>query len=115
MITEVALITISCVLSVQMGLADRLLKIVRIKVSPCHKCLTFWLCMAWMLWKREPIVLSVATSFICSYCALWLAILYDALAILYNFFYEQITETHGTSENAQSDSDAPADDEVPKM
>lgn len=116
MITEVALITVSCVLFVQMGLADAILKAVRIKFSPCQKCLSFWTCFAWMLWSRHTVVLSVATSFIASYLALWLTLLYDALATLYNYFYEKLTKTDGASEVASSDRDAQADDdEVPQM
>jgi hypothetical protein len=41
---------------------------------------------------------SVATSFIASYCALWLSLLYDYIALLYNYLYEQINKETDASE-----------------
>lgn len=103
MITEVALITISCVLFIQMGLAEAIQEFLRIKVRivSCPKCLCFWICLMWNALHEYGLVLSVATSFIASYCALWLSLLYDALALLYNHFYEQITQNPDTSEDAE--------------
>lgn len=121
MITEVALITVSCVLFVQMGLADAIKEAVhiRLRIVSCPKCLAFWVCLAWTLAHEYGLVLSVATSFLCSYCALWIALLYDSLAKIYNYLYEQITTTQDTSEDAEG-ADCPADtetlgDEVSKM
>lgn len=104
MITEVALITISCVLFVQMGLGSAIEGFLRIRsiVLSCPKCLTMWTCLLYLLFAQKcGLVLSVATSFIASYCALWLALLYDAFAILYNYLYEQITKNQDTSEDAE--------------
>lgn len=113
MITEVALITISCVLFVQMGLADAIQEVVhiRLRIVSCQKCLTWWVCLGFMLWHKYGLVLSVATSFLCSYCALWIALLYDSLAKIYNYLYEQITTTQDTSEDAEGP-DCPSDAEA---
>lgn len=121
MITEAALITVSCVLFIQMGLSDAISDFLqlRIKIASCPKCCTFWCCLIWLLTHKYGLVQSVAASFIASYCALWLSLLYDGLAILYNYFYEQITETQDTSEaseRARSSADLPAGgNEVSKM
>lgn len=121
MITEVALITVSCVLFIQMGLSNAIQEVLHINlpIVSCPKCLTWWTCFLFLVGYRYDLVLSVATSFIASYCALWLTMLYDALALLYNYIYEQITKTQGTSEaseRASSPADSEADsDEVPQM
>lgn len=119
MLTEAALITISCVLFIQMGLADAIPKAlhIRLKIVPCPKCLTFWVCLGWMVWHKYGLIQSVAASFLSSYCALWLALLYDALALLYNYMYEQITQTNDTPAATQVTGSEPGPeppaDEVP--
>ena len=121
MIGEVALVTLSAVLFVQMGLSDAIQKVIhfRLRIASCPKCLAFWSTLAYCLLTKNGVVVSVATSFICSYVALWLALLYDALALLYNYAYESISETNGTPEDAEADkgepSEASAADEVPQM
>ena len=122
MLTEVALITVSCVLFVQMGLGSAIEGFLHIRsmVLSCPKCLTMWACLLYLLIARDyGAVLSVAASFVASYCALWLALLYDAVAIIYNYLYEQISQTQSTSSDAERP-ESPADtqagsDEVYKM
>lgn len=103
MIIEAALITVSCVLFVQMGLADAFQEAMRIRsrIVSCQKCLSFWVCLAWTIIHGYGLVVSVAVSFIASYCALWLSLLYDCLALIYNQLYEQITQTNDTSTDAE--------------
>ena len=110
MITEAALITISCVLFIQMGLADAIQEVLHIKlrIVSCQKCCTFWVCLLWTVWHGYGLIESVAASFIASYCALWLTLFYDSLALLYNYFYEQITQNPDTSEDAERP-ESPAD------
>ena len=92
--TEVALITVSCVLFVQMGLSGAIQEALHIslRIASCPKCLSWWICLAYLLAHDYGIIVSVAASFVCSYCALWLALVYDALAILYNYAYKTITQ-----------------------
>lgn len=99
---EAALIMVSCVLFVQMGLSGAIQEVLHIKsrVASCPKCLTWWICLAYLAVHGYGIVLSVAASFILSYCALWLALAYDALATIYNHAYETITR--GTSEDSEA-------------
>lgn len=103
MIREVALITVSCVLFVQMGLSDAISGVfhVRFRVLSCPRCIVFWSSLIWTLATKNNFVVSVAASFIASYCALWLTLAYDAVAILYNDIYEQITKTNDTSSDAE--------------
>ena len=121
MVKEVALITISAVLFVQMGLSSAIQATLhfRSKIASCPKCATFWSVLAYCLLTRNEIIESVAASFISAYAAQWLALLYDALALLYNSAYESITKTDGASEDAEADtgesSASSAADEVPKM
>lgn len=109
MIKEVALIMVSCVLFVQMGLSDAITRILRVHFPPlsCVKCLTFWSVLVWSIIAGRNAIELVATSFVASYCALWLSLAYDAVATLYNYIYEQITKTNDTSPDAEkSDSHA---------
>ena len=112
MMAEAALITASCVLFVQMGLSEAIQETLgfRSKILSCPKCLTFWTCLAWTVFHGYGALPSVAASFISSYCALWLALVYDALAVLYSYCYENITKTPGASEEPEAGSD-----EVPQM
>lgn len=109
MVLEVALITVSCVLFVQMGLSDAIQDSFRFKsrIVSCPKCLAMWTNLAYLLLQGHGLVVSVATSFICSYCALWLALLYDAIAIFYNYIYESITKKTYAAEGS---AEAPADE-----
>ena len=121
MIEEVAPILISCVLFVQMGLSDAVQEKLHLKVkfASCPKCLTFWSSLAWLLLHGRGPVHSIAASLVASYCALWLVMLYDALALLYNYIYEQITKNNDTSQDSKAtgsakEPEAPAD-EVSQM
>ena len=121
MIREVVLITVSAVLFVQMGLSKAIQGFFNIhsKIASCPKCASFWSVLAYCLATKQGLLVSVAASFISAYAALWLSLLYDALALLYNNAYEYITKTDGTAEDAEADEDeyseASATHEVPEM
>lgn len=93
MIVEVALITISCVLFVQMGLCGAIEELlhIRLPIVSCPKCCTFWMCIIHGVAHEQGMIVVIATSFIASYAALWLVLVYDSLARLYNYLYETIT------------------------
>ena len=109
MVLEVALITVSCVLFVQMGLSDAIQDSFRFKsrIVSCPKCLAMWTNLAYLLMQGHGIVISVATSFICSYCALWLSLVYDTVAMIYNYLYESITKK---TDAAEGSTEATADE-----
>ena len=115
---EAALIMVSCVLFVQMGLSEAIQETlhIRIRIASCPKCLTWWICCAYLVLHDYGIVTSVAASFILSYCALWLALIYDALATLYNHAYETITRGTAPDPDADPDGNDPeGPDGVPQM
>ena len=96
---DALLITVSAVLFIQMGLSEAIQRLLRFKsvVLSCHRCLSFWSVLAWSLVHGNPFLNSVAASFLCSYLSLWLALLYDAVAVKYNEAYGKIP-TQDTSE-----------------
>ena len=114
MLREAALVTVACVLFVQMGLSDAIQGIlgVRLRIASCPKCLTMWTCLACLVVHRHGLLESVAASFLSAYAALWLALLYDALAALYNRLYETLPQTPDTPEGPGAQDQAPASDEV---
>ena len=118
---DALLITVSCVLFVQMGLSDAIQDVLHLHIKPlsCPKCLAYWSTLAYLLLSGYGGFAEVmAASFLFSYFALWLALVYDALAILYNKLYEYISKTSGAPEDAEADGrQAPASpsDEVPEM
>lgn len=121
MIREVALITVSAVLFVQMGLSDTIQDVIhfRSRIASCPKCVSFWSVLAYCILTERGVIVSVASSFICAYVALWIALAYDALALIYNTVYESITETKDTASDAGPGPASPdattASDEVPQM
>ena len=116
MYREAALLTTACVLFVQMGLADAIQARLHFRsvLLSCPKCCTFWSVLLLSMIQRQGPVQCVAASFICSYAALWLALLYDCLAALYNRIYDKITNQTDTEDSGSADdSEAGAADAVP--
>ena len=114
MILETALITISCVLFVNMGLSDAIQKVLhfRISILTCPKCLAFWSCISWNFvhYTNYPVI--IAISFFFSYLSLWLSLLYDYLSLLYNNCYEQITKTSDSFKSIADEISSDNTDEV---
>ena len=120
MIKEAVLLTVSCVLFVQMGLSHAIQETVgfRSRILSCPRCCTFWTVLSYMLLTRHGTLLSVAASFLSSYSATWLALIYDALARFYNTCYEAISQTDDASTDAEAsdeDSASTATDEVSQL
>ena len=97
-----------------MGLFDAIQEVLHIgfRIVSCEKCLTWWVCLMNCVWHEYAPIESVAVSFICSYSALWLSLFYDVMASLYNYIYEQITQTTDASEESETDATATDSDEV---
>ena len=121
MIRETALLATSCVLFVSMGLSAAIQETLHFKskILSCPKCLTFWSVLIFNLLTGTRPVEAVAVSFISAYVALWAALLLDSITIIYNWFYEKITEPQdtdkengvaATTDNAEGE--AGASDEV---
>lgn len=92
---DALLITSSAVLAIQMGLVDAAGRVLhyRFRILSCPKCAAFWCSLAWHMLSGRGAVVSVGVSFLSSYLALWLVLLYDCLTALYNKAYEKITES----------------------
>lgn len=101
MLKDAALVVVSCVLFIQMGLSSAVQEVLKVRLSllSCPKCLTMWTAMAVLLAHGHGLLESTAVSFLSAYSALWLALLYDALAVAYNKLYEQISKTTGSAED----------------
>ena len=104
MILEAALILISCVLFIQMGLSGAIQDFLRIKlrIISCPKCLTFWVTLASLVFQGYGLTESVAASFISAYIALWLSLLYDCMAMLYNKCYGRLSKPKDTESDSLS-------------
>jgi len=102
------MVTISCVLFVNMGLSEAIQNLLHLKlrILSCPKCLTMWTCLAIFLLHRYDLVESIAVSFICSYLSLWLTLIYDGLSALYNNMYELFTETDTAKDNPPAETPA---------
>ena len=115
---EAAMIMVSCVLFINMGLCEAIEKIlsVRFRILSCPKCLTMWSCLAYLLLKGNDVVPSIAVSFLFSYFSLWLTLVLDMFSTLYNKCYEfffQTTDTDKVAETAEADiSEADGSDAV---
>ena len=70
----------------------------RLIVVDCVKCLAFWSCLTYNLIIRQPVILSLAMAFICSYAALWLEMLWGFVDRIYLKCYEKIVSNAGTGE-----------------
>ena len=115
MLKDAAMVTVSCVLFIQMGLSDAIQRVLGVKfaIASCPKCLTMWTCFAVLLAHGYGFLESAAASFASAYCALWLALIHDALAVAYNNIYETISEKSGTDkDSAQESACADADSDA---
>lgn len=90
---DAAMLTIACVLFINMGLEEAIRETVGFgfKIFSCPKCLSFWSVLVLNIIHGYPAVQCIAVSFICSYSALWLSLVYDVLSNIYNRIYDEIT------------------------
>ena len=113
MVMDVAAIVIICVLANSMGFVDAVEGVIRYKfrILSCVKCSVFWSTLIYFILMREPIVQSVATSFVLSYVALWIDLLIGYINKLYGTIYDKITreeETEGKdTDNKDADNQMP--------
>lgn len=68
-----------------------------------------WSTLLYQVFSSQEPIYAVAVSFLCSYAALWLSLIYDAMALVYNNLYENISKNQDTSAEASKASA----DEVP--
>lgn len=109
-----ALITFSATAANHLGLVRGVEKAVRhrLPVVDCPKCLTFWGVLAYGGLSGDgtaalPSALPglLATSFLCSYLALWIDLLMYAIDTLYNRIYGTIEEYNNEEEGGGEDAE----------
>ena len=89
---DIAGIVFVCVTMNHLGLISAVEGIVgfRIYILNCPKCASFWVVLICSLCSGQPLIASVAVSFLCAYAALWLELLCGYIDTLYNKLYESI-------------------------
>ena len=103
--TDTAMIVLSAVLANHMGLVEAVEEVIRhkIPVVNCSKCLSFWTVLIYSLIDGQPLIASVAVSFLCSYAALWLELGFGCIDTLYNKIYESTFTTKATDAESTED------------
>lgn len=86
------MLVLSTTLANHLGLVEAVEGVIRHKIPivSCSKCLSFWVVLLCSLLYGQPLIASVAVSFVCAYCAVWLELLFGYIDTLYNRLYENI-------------------------
>ena len=105
---DVAMIVFSCVMIIHMGLVDAILDAFcvedkEIPVITCPRCLSFWSVLVFLILTRHNVILSVAASFLASYCAIWYDLFLGQMDVLYENIYKRINECSKADDTAVHD------------
>lgn len=85
----VALIFVSSVMFIHLGLGEAVMKFLGYEfvLFRCSKCLSFWCVLGYSFFFTDiPVEMSFAIAFGASYLSLWLMLLLDKLADMYEKF-----------------------------
>jgi hypothetical protein len=106
--TDIVMLVLSATLANHLGLVEAVEGVLRHKIPilNCSKCLSFWVVLLCSILSGLPLIASVAVSFLCAYCAVWLELLYGYIDTLYNKLYENIY-------TKETDVDAGAEGQLP--
>lgn len=90
--TDIVMLVLSATLANHLDLVEAVEGVIRhkIPVLNCSKCASFWVVLLCSLLSGQPLIASVAVSFICAYTAVWLELLFGYIDTLYNKLYENI-------------------------
>lgn len=90
--TDIVMLVLSATLANHLGLVEAVEGVIRHKIPivNCSKCLSFWIVLVCSLGSGVSLIASVAVSFVCAYCAVWLELLFGYIDTLYNRLYENI-------------------------
>ena len=90
--SDILLLMLSATLANHLGLVEAVEGVLRhkIPVLNCSKCASFWLVLLCSLLSGQPLIASVAVSFLCAWAAVWLELLCGYIDTLYNRAYESI-------------------------
>lgn len=90
--TDIVMLVLSATLANHLGLVEAVEGVLahKIPILNCPKCLSFWIVLLVSLCSGQPLIASVAVSFLCAYAAVWLELLFGYVDTLYNKLYESI-------------------------
>ena len=83
------LLMVAATVSVHLGLPQAIAGVL-MKISKCHKCLSFWLTLLGLLWLGCPIVHAALLSLLAAYLSNWFAVLMVVLNKLYERLWERL-------------------------
>ena len=70
----------------------------RIPIIGCVKCLSFWSVLGCCLWQRNPVIESVAISFLSAWLAIWIELGMAYIDTLFTKVYDKIYPTEHPSD-----------------
>ena len=86
---EVVLVAVLGALASHLGLGEAMSKVI-VKIGSCTKCMTFWLCVVYALYRDYNIFESAALGIAASYLSIWCEMGYVWLNGLYNKLWERV-------------------------
>ena len=98
---DVAAVVISAVLINYLGLIETVEKLIRHKlpILNCPRCLTFWSVLIWLVINSHwHMAIIVATSFLASYLANWIELIFGLLDKVYEYIYQKNYPTETSTE-----------------
>lgn len=97
---DVAMILFSCVAANHLGLIHAIEDVFKINlpIVNCPRCFSFWCSLAYLLLSHHGIIVSIATSFLCSALAPWLNLLMGFIDTKFNYYYDKIYPTEEVKE-----------------
>ena len=85
-------VMVLCSLSVHLGLSHAVGEVLD-KITGCHKCLTFWICLAVLMLSGYGIIISATVSILASYLSNFFMLLLMLLRQKYDRLWKRIRKT----------------------
>lgn len=85
-------VMVLCSLSVHLGLSRAIGEVLD-KITGCHKCLTFWTCLAVLMLSGYDIIISATVSILASYLSNFFMLLLMLLGQKYDRLWKRIRKT----------------------
>lgn len=86
---EVMLVAVLGALASHLGLGVAVSKVL-VKIGSCTKCMTFWLCVVYALYRDYNLFESAALGIAASYLSIWCEIGFVRLNGIYNKLWERV-------------------------
>ena len=106
---DVAMILFICVAMNHLGLINAIEQVIKkeLPIINCCKCASFWFTLIYLLLTCNNIIVSIATSFLCSALAPWVNLVMGYFDTKFNSFYDKI---FSIAENEHSEAGSYEDD-----